>query len=207
MDSCGWVPISLIASFNRVRKLTTDERLLREVIELSSVVEAQGDSVRMRGDWERYVLPEAPSSKVNSRENLLVSDPNLYYPQYVPPDMGLPGMGQGPGTVGFEGNWHEGYPYQWGYHYQDQQQYHYPVGEQHRAVNVTGEETDAQSIPVPVEDARVSQVNSGEESGEDIVEGNQELEEEDEEEEDVVFVLGDSKETNMSGMWSPDRRS
>ncbi len=66
MDLHGWVPISLIASFNRVRQLTTDEGYVREVLNLSSVVEVGGDMVRMKeGGWERFVLPGAQDSNVD----------------------------------------------------------------------------------------------------------------------------------------------
>ncbi|THU93317.1 hypothetical protein K435DRAFT_584294, partial [Dendrothele bispora CBS 962.96] len=64
MDSRGWIPINLIASFNRVKQLTTDEGLVREVMALSSMVEIRGEFVRIRGVWERYVLPDAQTSQV-----------------------------------------------------------------------------------------------------------------------------------------------
>ncbi|KAG6888950.1 hypothetical protein C0995_004805 [Termitomyces sp. Mi166 len=63
LDSKGWVPISLIASFNRVRHLTENEALVREVLALSSVVEVQGVWVRMK-DWQAFVLPGAQPSNV-----------------------------------------------------------------------------------------------------------------------------------------------
>ncbi|KAJ4468779.1 hypothetical protein J3R30DRAFT_3304423 [Lentinula aciculospora] len=67
MDSHGWVPISLIASFNRVRQITTDEPFVRDVLNISSVVEVEGDMVRMKERaWERFVLPGAQSSCVES---------------------------------------------------------------------------------------------------------------------------------------------
>ncbi|RDX54678.1 hypothetical protein OH76DRAFT_988632 [Lentinus brumalis] len=65
MDSRGWIPISLIASFNRVRALTTEIQLVVEVLMLSSLVEVEVKSahVRMR-QWQQYVLPTAPASTV-----------------------------------------------------------------------------------------------------------------------------------------------
>ncbi|KAJ3747890.1 winged helix DNA-binding domain-containing protein [Lentinula detonsa] len=67
MDSHGWIPIPLIASFNRVRQITTDESFVRDVLGMSSVVEIQGDMVRMKeGEWERFVLPGAQTSRVDS---------------------------------------------------------------------------------------------------------------------------------------------
>ncbi|KAL6305999.1 hypothetical protein BKA93DRAFT_191537 [Sparassis latifolia] len=65
MDSRGWISISLIASFNRVRQLTVDLQLVRDVLTLSSLVEVNGDWVRMR-QWEQFVLPNAIESTVET---------------------------------------------------------------------------------------------------------------------------------------------
>lgn len=65
MDNRGWVPISVIASFNRVRHLTFDVTLVRDVLALSALVEVHGDKVRLRdGGWESFILPDAPVSDV-----------------------------------------------------------------------------------------------------------------------------------------------
>jgi la-related protein 1 len=63
MDEKGWIPVSLIASFNRIRQLTMDVHLVRDVLSLSSVVQVKGDWVRM-SDWEQFVLPNATVSEV-----------------------------------------------------------------------------------------------------------------------------------------------
>ncbi|KAG7446791.1 winged helix DNA-binding domain-containing protein [Guyanagaster necrorhizus] len=68
MDAQGWIPISLIASFNRVKQITggTDDGIVRDVLTLSSVVElnATGNCVRMIG-WEQFVLPGAKESTIS----------------------------------------------------------------------------------------------------------------------------------------------
>ncbi|KAK0204029.1 hypothetical protein DFS33DRAFT_854288 [Desarmillaria ectypa] len=68
MDVQGWIPISLIASFNRVRHITggIDNGIVRDVLTLSTMVElnATGDFVRMIG-WEQFVLPDAKDSAVS----------------------------------------------------------------------------------------------------------------------------------------------
>lgn len=65
MDDQGWIPISLIASFNRVQKLTTDVNLVRDVLNLSSLTEVKDEYVRMaREQWKQFVLPNAPRSIV-----------------------------------------------------------------------------------------------------------------------------------------------
>src|SRR6266699_3835601 len=67
MDVRGWIPIPLIASFNRVRQLTMDVQLVKEVLALSSLVQVRGNVVRM-GGWERYVLPDASPSTVEEQQ-------------------------------------------------------------------------------------------------------------------------------------------
>lgn len=63
MDDQGWIPISLIASFNRVKKLTTEVNLVCDVLNLSSLTEVKGEYVRMaREQWKQFVLPNAPKS-------------------------------------------------------------------------------------------------------------------------------------------------
>lgn len=65
MDNEGWIPISLLASFKRVRQLHTDADIVREVLSQSGMVEVSGDWVRMGGrQWEVFVLPNAPKSVV-----------------------------------------------------------------------------------------------------------------------------------------------
>ena len=64
MDSEGWIDIPTIASFNRVKNLTADVPLVKEVMQLSSLLEVREDKVRLAyGESKRWVLPEAkPSS-------------------------------------------------------------------------------------------------------------------------------------------------
>ncbi|XP_068640523.1 la-related protein 1C-like isoform X2 [Aristolochia californica] len=56
MDEQGWVPISLIAGFNRVRQLTTNVQFILEALRTSSVVEVQGDKIRKCHDWMNWPL-------------------------------------------------------------------------------------------------------------------------------------------------------
>jgi la-related protein 1 len=75
MDSRGWIPITLIASFNRVRLLTVDPQLVREVLVLSTMVEVKDDWVRMIG-WEQFVLPDALRSTVEPSHAHLEQQPS-----------------------------------------------------------------------------------------------------------------------------------
>ncbi|PKU73917.1 la-related protein 1C-like [Dendrobium catenatum] len=85
MDANGWVPISLIAGFRRVETLmkeanlvynylrsysfmldyiaplTSDEQFISDSMEFSGNVEVQGDKIRKRRDWEKWVLPQNPT--------------------------------------------------------------------------------------------------------------------------------------------------
>jgi hypothetical protein len=64
MDAEGWVAISMLASFNRVKALSTDEDLIGKALHRSTELEVSGEHVRRRGDWFRWVLPTAKPSQV-----------------------------------------------------------------------------------------------------------------------------------------------
>ncbi|KAK6115717.1 hypothetical protein DH2020_007986 [Rehmannia glutinosa] len=55
MDDHGWVPITLIASFRRVQQLTKDIPVILESLRYSTVVEVQGDKVRRRNEWNKWL--------------------------------------------------------------------------------------------------------------------------------------------------------
>ncbi|OCH84757.1 hypothetical protein OBBRIDRAFT_839472 [Obba rivulosa] len=95
MDSRGWIPIALIASFNRVKQLTLDMQTVRDVLILSSLVEVRDGWVRMR-QWEQFVLPNAAPSTVEGGES----------PQSVPHAPGAVPAGDG-GSAGSRSS-HEG---------------------------------------------------------------------------------------------------
>uniref|UniRef100_A0A1D1XWM7 La-related protein 1B n=1 Tax=Anthurium amnicola TaxID=1678845 RepID=A0A1D1XWM7_9ARAE len=73
MDEEGWVPVSLIAGFNRVRNLTTNIQFILETLKTSTVVEVQGDKVRRRNDWMNWP-PLAPVPNVSHPSALSNSD-------------------------------------------------------------------------------------------------------------------------------------
>lgn len=76
MDLEGWIDISMIASFNRIKSLTPDVAIVREVMEMSSLLEVKGDKVRLGGgEAKRWVLPDAKPS------NMEGSGPNLTSPK------------------------------------------------------------------------------------------------------------------------------
>ncbi|WOG97752.1 hypothetical protein DCAR_0417093 [Daucus carota subsp. sativus] len=55
MDDQGWVSITLIASFRRVSKLTIDVQLILDTLGASTVVEVQGDKIRRRENWSKWI--------------------------------------------------------------------------------------------------------------------------------------------------------
>lgn len=62
MDERGFVPVSVIANFNRVRMITQNPFLIIEALRMSNVVEVQGDKVRKKGDWANWLLPASQQS-------------------------------------------------------------------------------------------------------------------------------------------------
>ena len=80
MDSRGWVPIALIASFNRVKQFGASLQVVKEVLMLSSVVLVKDEWVRMIG-WEQFVLPDAAKSTVEEEEEEYATPAGVEDPQ------------------------------------------------------------------------------------------------------------------------------
>ncbi|KAL7323049.1 hypothetical protein PS15p_211008 [Mucor circinelloides] len=57
MDSNGFVDLSFIANFNRVKGLTTDLDLIREALDNSQILEVKGEKLRKREGWETWLMP------------------------------------------------------------------------------------------------------------------------------------------------------
>jgi len=62
MDEQGWLPLSLIANFNRVKALTTDFKYIIESLKNSTLVEIQDAKVRRKGDWSTWTFPPKPGT-------------------------------------------------------------------------------------------------------------------------------------------------
>lgn len=52
----------MIASFNRIRQVTTDEDLVQEVAQLSQLLEVRDKKMRLRDNWQMWVFPNAKPS-------------------------------------------------------------------------------------------------------------------------------------------------
>lgn len=79
MDEHGWVSVSLIANFPRVKNLTNNIELILDSLRNSSVVEVNGDKLRKR-NWTRFLPPiyqqvgSSSISSVGSTCNNIIAD-------------------------------------------------------------------------------------------------------------------------------------
>jgi len=64
MDEEGWIPLSLIAAFNRVKILTPDVQIIKEVLQTSTLLEFTNDKIRKKEDWKTWLIPK--DQQVNS---------------------------------------------------------------------------------------------------------------------------------------------
>jgi len=58
MNEEGFLPLALIAGFNRVKSLTTDMQLIIETVQTSTLVECKEDKIRKKDDWKTWLLPK-----------------------------------------------------------------------------------------------------------------------------------------------------
>ncbi|KAE8720347.1 peroxidase 64-like [Hibiscus syriacus] len=73
MDDQGWVPIKLIASFRKVVVLTNNIQIIVDALKNSTVVEVQGDKMRRRNDWKRWVPPPPVQFSTKPGQDVLVA--------------------------------------------------------------------------------------------------------------------------------------
>ncbi|KAG5517275.1 hypothetical protein RHGRI_037882 [Rhododendron griersonianum] len=55
MDDKGWVPISKIADFKRVKKMSTDIPFILDALQNSCVIEVQGNMIRRHDEWAKWI--------------------------------------------------------------------------------------------------------------------------------------------------------
>ncbi|KAL9671459.1 hypothetical protein QQ045_009027 [Rhodiola kirilowii] len=78
MDDQGWVSVTIIATFRKVKEITAKQFLddhgiavpqfILNVMQNSHFVEVQGDKLRKRSNWKKYILPEALKSSFTAVE-------------------------------------------------------------------------------------------------------------------------------------------
>ncbi|XP_010531117.1 PREDICTED: la-related protein 1C-like isoform X2 [Tarenaya hassleriana] len=66
MDDQGFVQIQLIAGFRKVVGLTDNVQHILEALQGSPVVEVQGDKVRRRHNWQKFLLPASMRTPIVS---------------------------------------------------------------------------------------------------------------------------------------------
>ncbi|XP_076883119.1 la-related protein 1C-like [Bidens hawaiensis] len=76
MDEEGWVPLTLIAGFHRVKSLTSDLQMVLSSIKDSTIVEVQGETLRRRNDWRKWVKPSV-SLPLDSTPNATTDSSNI----------------------------------------------------------------------------------------------------------------------------------
>lgn len=76
MDEQGWISIYLIASFPRVKNLTSDVRLILNSLRSSVVVEVNDDRVRRRNDWMKWIPSPSSSSVCLEPDSIGISPPD-----------------------------------------------------------------------------------------------------------------------------------
>ncbi|OLL24645.1 La-related protein 1 [Neolecta irregularis DAH-3] len=88
MDSQGFVPLSVLANFNRMRAITTDFNLLKDCCLRSSIVELQHidmEMVRKREDWEIWVLPVDQRNQSSENCSPEIANPHPQMSVQAPP--------------------------------------------------------------------------------------------------------------------------
>ncbi|XP_019455211.1 PREDICTED: la-related protein 1A-like [Lupinus angustifolius] len=77
MNDQGWVPISTVAGFKRVKRMTRDIPFILDALQSSSTVEVQGDNIRKRNDWLKWIqvsLLDSGSLVAQIQQRQLVED-------------------------------------------------------------------------------------------------------------------------------------
>ncbi|XP_061352302.1 la-related protein 1A isoform X2 [Gastrolobium bilobum] len=63
MDDKGWVPISIVAGFKRVKRMSTDIPFILEALQkISKAVDVQGDKIRKRNNWSKWIRVSSGNS-------------------------------------------------------------------------------------------------------------------------------------------------
>ncbi|CAH8325374.1 unnamed protein product [Eruca vesicaria subsp. sativa] len=70
MDGQGFVPIPVIAAFNKVAELTVNVQQIADALQGSPVVEVQGERIRKRYNWQHWLLPKGPDTAVSSPQSV-----------------------------------------------------------------------------------------------------------------------------------------
>ncbi|XP_044483660.1 la-related protein 1A isoform X2 [Mangifera indica] len=70
MDAQGWVPISTIAEFKRVKRMSTNIPFILDAMHSSSTVEVQGNKIRRRDEWSKWIPSSAELKEKSPSQQL-----------------------------------------------------------------------------------------------------------------------------------------
>ncbi|GLU02469.1 hypothetical protein SLE2022_197180 [Rubroshorea leprosula] len=73
MDNQGWVAISAIADFKRVKRMCTDIPFILDALLSSSTVEVQGDKIRRRNQWVKWIPASATIALSSEAQGISLS--------------------------------------------------------------------------------------------------------------------------------------
>lgn len=77
MDDEGWVDIAFIADFPMVKRMTQNLQLILDSLRDSTVVEVQGNCIRRRNDWRKWLISVPRSSTGSSSSTHADSAENM----------------------------------------------------------------------------------------------------------------------------------
>lgn len=63
MDDQGWIPLSVVLNFNRVKTLEAPYELVVDVLKNSTVIELKDDKIRKLDDWKTWIFPKKDEQK------------------------------------------------------------------------------------------------------------------------------------------------
>lgn len=78
MDRDGWVPINLIANFKKIREMTDNVQLILDALRVSNLVEIQGEKVRRKGNWRKWIIPTILYPTGSSLQSLNISSLHIH---------------------------------------------------------------------------------------------------------------------------------
>ena len=83
MDEEGWIDVPLIGSFNRLKQLTTDVNLVREMMNISYICDVREMKVRTR-DWHQWIMPGAKKASWQNQQGQLASQQQIQPDEQTP---------------------------------------------------------------------------------------------------------------------------
>ncbi|XP_041989522.1 la-related protein 1A-like isoform X1 [Salvia splendens] len=74
MDNQGWVPVSSIAGFKRVKQMNVEIPFIIDALQTSESVEVQGEKMRRRNEWSKWISKSVNSEPKSTGGNSIKND-------------------------------------------------------------------------------------------------------------------------------------